>query len=141
MQHPLVCIMPLDHPLTSKSHVEPPDLEQVPFVAFHPDIHVSRLCQEMFDAYRVNAQIALVANAAVTVCEFVAAGRGVSLVHPLLVSGLEHRLTVRRFEPEIPYSFQLCRSVDSRNALLVDAFAQELRATAAHISRSLLSES
>jgi DNA-binding transcriptional LysR family regulator len=141
MEHPLVCIMPLDHPLTSKSHVEPQDLERLPFVAFHPDIHVSRLVEEMFEAYRVKTQIALVANAAATVCEFVAAGRGVSLVHPLLVSGLEHRLTVRRFEPEIPYSFQLCRSVDSRNALLIEAFAEELRTTAAQISRSLLSES
>jgi DNA-binding transcriptional LysR family regulator len=78
------------------------------------------------------------ANAAPTACEFVAAGLGVSLVHPLMVGGLEHRLAVRRFEPEIPYSFQLCRSGDNRNAKLVEAFTQELRSTATQISRSLV---
>jgi DNA-binding transcriptional LysR family regulator len=95
----------------------------------------------MFEAYRVKPQIVLVANVAPTICEFVAAGVGVSLVHPLVVSGLEHRLAVRRFAPEIPFHFQLCRSVDSRNAQLVEAFAQEVRSTAAQISRSMLNES
>jgi hypothetical protein len=47
---------------------------------------------------------------------------------------------VRRFAPEILFNFQLCRSADSRNAQLVEAFAQEVRATAAQISRSMLSE-
>ena len=65
----------------------------------------------------------------------------VSLVHPLMVSGLEHRLAVRRFEPEILYKFQLCRCADNRNAQLVEAFAQELRAIATQISGSMLSES
>ena len=94
----------------------------------------------MFESYKIKPQIVLVANVAPTLCEFVAAGMGVSLVHPLVVSGLEHRLAVRRFEPEILYNFQLCRSRDSRNAQLVESFAQELRATAAQISRSRLSE-
>jgi hypothetical protein len=57
-----------------------------------------------------------------------------------MVSGLEHRLAVWRFEPEIPFNFQLCRSADGRNARLVEAFAQELRVTAAQISRSMLAE-
>jgi DNA-binding transcriptional LysR family regulator len=140
MEHPLVCIMPLDSPLTTKSHIEPKDLDQIPFVAIDPDIYVGHLVEDMFDAQRIKPNIVLVANRALTVCEFVAAGLGVSLVHPLMVSGPEHRLAVRRFEPEIPYSFQLCRLAESRNSQLVEAFAQELRSTAAQISRSMLSE-
>jgi DNA-binding transcriptional LysR family regulator len=141
MEHPLVCIMPRDHPLAAKSQIEPQDLDQIPFVAFHPDTDVGSCVEGMFESYRVKAQIALVANWALTVCEFVAAGLGVSLVHPLEVSGLEHRVVVRRFEPEILCNFQLCRTADSRNAQLVEAFAQEVRTTAAQISRSMLSES
>jgi DNA-binding transcriptional LysR family regulator len=140
MEHPLVCIMSPDHPLAAKSHIEPQDLDQIPFVAFHPDIDIGHSVGEMFDAHRVKAQIVLVANVAPTICEFVAAGVGLSLVHPLMVSGLEHRLAVRRFEPEVLFNFQLCRSADSRNAQLVEAFAQEVRATAAQIFRSMLSE-
>lgn len=141
MEHSLVCIMPPDHPLAAKSQIEPHDLDQIPFVAFNPEGDIGHRVEGMFEAHGVKAKIVFVTNAAPTLCEFVAAGLGVSLVHPLMVSGREPRLAVRRFEPEILYSFQLCRSADSRNAQLVDAFAQEVRATAAQISRSILSES
>jgi DNA-binding transcriptional LysR family regulator len=140
MEHPLVCIMPLGHPLAAKGQVEPQDLDQIPFVAFDTDIYVSHLIEEMFEAYTVRPETVLLANTAPTVCEFVAAGLGVSLVHPLMVSGLEDRLAVRRFLPDIPYGFQLCRSADSRNARHVEAFAQELWALAAQVSRSMLNE-
>jgi DNA-binding transcriptional LysR family regulator len=110
-------------------------------VSFHPDAYVGHLVARMFETYSVKAQIVLVANVAPTVCEFVAAGLGVSLVYPLMVSGLEHRLAVRRFDPEILYNFQLCRSLESRNAEFVEAFAQEVRTTAAQISHSMLGKS
>ena len=141
MEHPLVCIMPLGHPLATKSQNGPQDLDQVPFVSFDPDSSIARRVEEMFEAHGVKAQIALVANMAPTLSELVAGGLGVSLVHPLMVSGLEHRLAVRRFEPEILYKFQLCRRADNRNAQLVEAFAQELRAIATQSSHSMLSES
>jgi DNA-binding transcriptional LysR family regulator len=140
MEHPLVCIMPLGHPLAAKSLIEPKDLDQVPFVSFLPDSYTGRRVGELFEAYGVSAQIVFVSNIAPTLCEFVAAGLGVSLVHPLMASALEQRVVVRRFEPAIPYKYQLCRNADNRNAQLVDAFAQDLRATAAQIFRSMLSE-
>lgn len=138
MEHPLVCIMPKDHHLAAKANIEPSDLEQTPFVAFHPDTYIGHCVGGMFDAYKIKAKIGLVANIAPTVCEFVACGLGVSLVHPLMVGSLEHRLNVRRFEPSLPFHFQLCRSADSRNARLVEAFVEELRVTATAISRSML---
>ncbi len=141
MEQPLVCIMPRDHPFAARRQIKPQDLDQVSFVTFHPEAYVGHLVERMFETHRIKPQIVLIANVAPTVCEFVAAGLGVSLVHPLMVSGLEHRLVVRRFEPEVPYSFQLCRIADSRNTQLIGAFAQELRATAAQISRSMLRES
>ena len=141
MEHPLVCIMPPDHPLSAKSQIEPQDLNRIPFVSFMPDTYIGHSVQKMLENYGVKAQIALVADVAPTLCEFVAGGLGVSLVHPLMVSGLEHRLVVRRFEPEILYMFQLCRGPENKNAKLVDAFAQELRATAAQISAALLKAS
>jgi DNA-binding transcriptional LysR family regulator len=141
MEHPLVCIMALDHPLVAKSQIEPQDLDQIPFVGFNPEGDIGHRVEVMFEAHGVKAQIVLVTNAAPTLCEFVAAGLGVSLIHPLMLSGLEHRIAVRRFAPEILFNFQLCRSADSRNAQLVDAFAQEVRVTAAQISRSMLNES
>jgi len=138
MEHPLVCILPLDHPLTAKGIIEPEDLQDIPFVSFNPDTFAGHRVEEMFEKYAVRSRVVLVSNAAPTICEFVAAGLGVSLVHPLMVSGLEDRLTIRPFAPEIPFNFQLCRAVDSRNAQLVSDFADQLRATAKQISRSLV---
>lgn len=140
MEHPLVCIMPQDHPLTSKSHIEPKDLEQVPFVSLHPDVYLGHLVEEMFEAYKVKVQVALVVNASQTSCEFVAGGVGVSLVHPIMMSELKHRIAVRRFEPEILYRYQLCHRANNRNARLVDAFAEDVRTTASEISRSILDQ-
>jgi DNA-binding transcriptional LysR family regulator len=141
LEHPLVCIMPLDHPLTARSHIEPLDLDQIPFVTFHPDAYVGHVIEGMFKTYKVLVQSVVVTNVAPTLCEFVAAGLGVSLVHPLMLSGFENRLAVRRFEPEIHFNFQLCRSVHNRNVPLVEAFAQESRTLAAQISRSFLAAS
>jgi DNA-binding transcriptional LysR family regulator len=141
MEHPLVCIMPLEHPLTAKSHLEPQDLDRIPFVSFNPDRHIGHCVEGIFETYKVKPQISLVVNVAPTLCEFVASGLGVSLVHPLMVCGLEHRLAVRRFEPEMPFDFKLFRSVETRNAQLVEAFAQDLRSTADQVFRSVLSKS
>jgi DNA-binding transcriptional LysR family regulator len=141
MEHPLVCIMPLNHPLAAKGRVEPRDLDQIPFVSSNLDNYIGHQVESLLEDYGVKVQIVLVANVAPTLCEFVAAGFGVSLVHPLVISGLEHRLVVRRFEPEILFNFQLCRSADSRNAQLVEAFAQAVRFTAAQISQFKSSQS
>jgi DNA-binding transcriptional LysR family regulator len=138
MELPLACVMPTDHPLAAKRSIEPSDINQLPFVAFSSDIYVSHIVSDMFEAYKVAPQIVLITNNALTVCEFVAAGLGVSLIHPVMASGFEGRLVLRRFEPALPYSFQLCRSADSRNAQIVEAFAQELREKAQAISQALL---
>ncbi|MFB0872620.1 MULTISPECIES: LysR substrate-binding domain-containing protein [unclassified Sphingobium] len=140
LEQPLVCIMPPDHALAAKTHIEPQDLIGTPFIAFDSDIYVAHLVATTLERYKVEPQIVLVTNAAPTVCEFVAAGLGVSLIHPLMVSGLEHRVAVRRFQPEIPYNFQLCRSADSRNAHIVEAFVEELRERANEAAHSLLVE-
>ncbi|GLQ12504.1 LysR family transcriptional regulator [Devosia yakushimensis] len=139
MKHPLVCIMPLEHPLAEKPVVEPHDLDLVPFITFPADTYLGRRIEGLLDAYKVRPQIVLVANVAPTVCEFVSAGVGIALVHPLTLNGLEQRLTIRRFEPEISYHFQLCRNLDSKNAKIIDAFAEDVRHTAADIAQNMLS--
>lgn len=139
MGHPVVCIMPPGHPLAAKSVITPQDLNHVPFIGFDPESHTSQRVMSVLKAHDVVCNTVLVANVSPTLCEFVAAGHGVSLVHPLIVSGMRSQLAIRRFEPEVQLDFQLCRIRDSRNARLVDAFLEEARSAAQQISRSLLS--
>lgn len=132
MDHPLVCAMPLGHPLAQHDVIHPKDLQDRDFVTFsEPD--VGRLVREMLEAHDVRPNIMLVSNVASTLCEFVAGGLGLALVHPLAISGLEDRLAVRRFEPAISLHYQLCYSADNRNAELVQKFASIIRAVSADI--------
>ena len=140
VEHPLVCILPLGHPLAEKELIEPADLNGIPFVAYHRDTYFGHVVEDMFEKYQVEPQNVLVANVAPTICNFVAAGLGVSLVHPLTLAGIEQRLVVRRFEPEIMFHFQLCSSPDSRNQRLVDAYSEELRITASSILKAVLKD-
>jgi len=137
MEQPLVCVMPHGHPLARKAHIRPKDLADIPFVSLNPDNYLSHQIESALAAHSVTPQTALIANLGPTLCEFVAAGVGVSLIHPLVASGLEGRLVMRPFEPRILSGFQLCRSIDSRNAQLVDAFAEQLRMAAAQISSTM----
>jgi DNA-binding transcriptional LysR family regulator len=133
MRQPLICILPLGHPLASKTMIRPEDLRNVAFVRPHTDTYVGQVIDRMLDDAGIEVRTVLVANVAPTLCESVAAGLGVSLVPLLFVSGLEQRLIVRPFEPEILYNIQLCRSADSRNEDLVEVFAENLKQTAAQI--------
>jgi DNA-binding transcriptional LysR family regulator len=140
MEHPLVCIMAPDHPLAERTVIEPNDLDGVPFISFDPESYTGQRIAAVFSRYKVNANIVLDATIAPTLCEFVAAGLGVSLVHPLFISGMGGRLVARRFEPAVLFDFLLCRAHKTRDAGLVETFVQETRAAADRISRELLSE-
>ena len=138
MEQPMVCVMAHDHPLTRRSVIRPADLDRLPYVSFPLDSDVGHKVSSLFEIHRVEMNIVLVANFVLTVCEFVAAGLGVSLVHPVLASGMAGRLAVRRFEPELFDNVVLCHNVDNRNANLVDVFANAVRETAEIVSREML---
>jgi DNA-binding transcriptional LysR family regulator len=138
MAHPLVCILPLDHPLAKKSIIAPRDLDGVPFVSFDPESYTNRRVSQVLDAHGVVPDIVMNVNVSPTLCEFVAAGVGVSLVHPLIVGSLRDKVAIRRFEPAVQLNFQLCRIRDSRNARLVDAFLDTARQAAEEVSRTIL---
>lgn len=138
MAHPLVCIMAPDHALTSKARVEPPDLDGCRFIAFNAESIAGHRIEQMLESVGTAPNIVMVSNVATTICEAVAAGVGVSLVHPLTVSGMEDRVAVRPFDPALEFSYQLSRSADSRNARFVDMFVDELQKTATKISQTIL---
>ena len=134
----VVCALPLGHPLAQKSVITPKDLAGVPFISFEPESHTNRRITQALEAGGVSPSVVMTVNVAPTLCEFIAAGVGVSLVHPLVVGGLRDRVAIRRFEPSVQLDFQLCRIRDNRNARLVDAFLGAARETAEEISRTIL---
>ncbi|WP_172339535.1 LysR substrate-binding domain-containing protein [Novosphingobium sp. SG751A] len=139
MEHALVCVMPIGHPLSRKHRVEPADLDNIAFIGFDAEVYIGQLVDRMIEASGIRPNVVVSATMSLPVCEMVAAGLGVSLVHPLMLSGLEDRVAVRPFGPDIKFKFQLCRNPEDRNAKLMQAFAQHVRDVAAQISKSVLS--
>jgi DNA-binding transcriptional LysR family regulator len=133
MEHALVCALPPSHPLCKKKVIRPRDLDNVPFVTFFVMSQTRQLVEAVFDDHRVRLNLVLETDNAPSVCEFVAAGLGVSLIHPLFAGGMQERIVLRRFEPEVHFRFQLCRMPASQNSALVDAFFQEVRNVAAEL--------
>lgn len=136
--HPLVCVMPLSHRLAARNVITPADLDREPFVAFDQDSYTAQRIANLCTAHGVQPRIAMVANVSPTLCEFVAAGVGVSLLHPLMASGFRDRLAIRRFEPEMSFDFQLCRARESRSSKLVSAFLKHARQTAQAVTHEML---
>jgi DNA-binding transcriptional LysR family regulator len=137
-EHSVVCIMPSGHALAAKRVIVPQDLAATPFVSFDPESSTGQRIAAMFAAHAIRPPIAVVANTAPTVCEFVAAGTGVSLVHPLMISGYHDRFVFRPFEPATTLGFLLCHSRESRNARLVGDFIKVARATAQRMLKEAL---
>ncbi|AOB31486.1 LysR family transcriptional regulator [Bordetella sp. H567] len=136
-QHALMCAMPVNHELTRKRVIRPRDLSGLPFIAFGADSQTHQLAQAAFRQAEAQLNVVLDTNTAPTACEFVAAGLGVSLIHPLFADGFQNRLVLRRFEPDMQFHFQLCRMQASRNAGLVETFVEEARILAAQVPRDL----
>jgi len=132
LEHPLVCTMPPGHALAAKKFVQPADLDELPFISFDRETGDGQRIAALAAEHKVRLNVVLVANIAPTLCEFVAAGHGVSLVHPLMVKGFGDRLVIRPFEPAISSHFQLCHSKDSRNTYMIGGFADVVRETARH---------
>lgn len=139
MRHSMVCVMPRDHELSSRKKVDARDLEGVPFITLPPDTYTGRMANEACQSRGIAPNIVLIADTMPIVCEFVASGLGVSLVHPLVAAGYRERLVILPFDPEIESVFQLCWNSESRNSKLIAAFANDLRSTAELISSSIFS--
>ena len=125
--HPVVCIMPMGHELAKKSTIKPEDLAELPFISLDPESASQKHIVAMLAEHGVHLNVALVAKASPMLCRFVAAGYGVSLVHPLVAKGFNEPLVVRPFEPAIPLYYYICRSNDDRNSHLVMDFIKAAR--------------
>ncbi|MQB35470.1 LysR family transcriptional regulator [Agrobacterium tumefaciens] len=136
---PLVCVVPIGHHLASRVSVAPSDLKGERFIAFSPNSVIRVQVEKMLEENGIILDVALDATTAKSVCEFVAAGMGIAVVHPLTIAEhLRDKISVVQLKPSSPFGFQLCRPRESRNTVLVDAFCDEVKKAAADSLPSLL---
>lgn len=124
LKHPLVCLLPAAHPLTQRDSVSMADLDGQPFIAFDTSVAIRRVVDDLYAQAGLIPNYVLEATTAPTLCEFVAAGLGLSLVHPQMADTVAKDIVTRPFLPEVENHFLLGRAKGARNARYVDDFVR-----------------
>lgn len=122
MESPLVCIMPKGHQLSAHDQVEPSDIDGIPFISYASHNLDRQVVDEIFRAHGVEPDVVLECETVPTLCQFVQAGLGIALTHPLCVIDMDDRLDVRPFKPDVSRYFHFCHARSPANKLLVEEF-------------------
>ena len=102
-----VCILPPEHPLACKSTVDADDLANESFVSVDPSILLRQRGDAVFGERRVNRRLRVQVSTTVLACNMVAAGVGVSIVHPLVALAFKSLVVVRKFKPAITFDYAI----------------------------------
>lgn len=126
-----VCVMPKDHPLAARDVVAPRDLQDFPYISFVPEALARFKTDLAFNKAGVRRDMALETQTAISVCDLVTAGAGVSVVDPFTAFAFRDRLVIRRFRPAIGYGFAMLFPVRRPRSLIADRFSEFVRKGAA----------
>lgn len=124
----MLCALPAGHRLCSHSVVRPQDLAGERFVA-HPRTLDTRLrVDALFAAHGIAPKIQLETQVSHTICSFVEAGAGVSLVDA--VTAWSYRgpgVVFKPFEPALVTDFSMLTPSQRPPALLLKSFIEHVR--------------
>jgi DNA-binding transcriptional LysR family regulator len=126
-EEPFCCILPVGHAKAHHRVLTPESLRNECFVAFLPDSYTRRRIETVLESEGVTLDRLIEATTATTVCELVAAGLGIALVHPLMLERVSEKVIARPFSPTISSGFLICRPQSIRNRELIHAFSQAAR--------------
>lgn len=133
----LVCILPRGHRLASRRVLTPEDLAEEPFISFDAETQTQARIMAAFQSFGLVPNMVMEASTANTVGEIVAAGMGVSIIHPFLAEPVRKRVVMRPFEPHTFFEFAICRAHDSRRLELAEEFVREVRLEARRFQQEM----
>lgn len=134
---PMHCIMPVGHPLTSKSQVEPTDLVLHNYVAFESDSPL----QSTIDAVVRDSGLKLYPKAIVTttptLVELVGRGVGISVVHPFAMIDSGSEVEMRPFVPKVFWDYKIIVSSTIGSSVRIDDFVESTKTVATALLEAL----
>lgn len=122
-----VCILPPGHKFAPRATIHAEDLADESFVSVDPSILLRHRVDAVFGERRVNRRLRVQASTTVLACNMVAAGVGVSIVHPLVALAFRTQLVIRKFAPSITLDYAILSQPGS-SSRVVAAF-REVAAT------------
>lgn len=124
-----LCVVPMDHPLADKDVIHAQDLEGAPFISVEPGTLFRYRIDELFGSLGIQRDLRIEVQSTVIVCNLVAKGQGVSIVHRFIGENFEGRVAVRPFSPEIRFEYGLLSPVGQTRSAVAEAFADSLHST------------
>lgn len=122
-----VCMLPKAHPLCRFEKLTPRELDGLPFVTlFKGDplyLSIAAAFSKMNAAWNVVVETEFLTSA----CEFVASGRGVGLIDPLISAAFTDKVELRPFEPTITYQIAILYPIHDQISRVALDFVDVLR--------------
>jgi DNA-binding transcriptional LysR family regulator len=124
----LVCAVPANHRLANREVIRPEDLEGESFISHPKTIHTRLETDSVFAAHGVERDLRIECQVSMSICNFVEAGLGVSLVEAITASVYRgDRVRFISFEPAMKTNFSVLTPIDRRPSLLLQAFIAHVR--------------
>lgn len=106
---PAICILPVKHPLAKRKVVTASDLAGIPFVSARRETLLRQRVDDVFDRLGIAREMLFECHNTEVMCQLVAAGLGVSIVHPFVRKPADNSFVNRPFEPAIRMEYAMFR--------------------------------
>lgn len=130
-----VCVLPLDHPLAGKSSIEAADLEGMPFISMESGAFFRYRIDELFGRLGIPRSLGIEVQSTIMICNLVAKGLGVSIVHPFIADNFANQLVTRPFEPAIRFDYGLLFPAGQTRSQITTEFVKTLQESLAGMDR------
>lgn len=122
-----VCILPPEHRLAGAQVINAGDLENEQFIAVEPGASFRYRIDELFGQLAVSRSLTIEAENSVLICNLVAAGLGVAVVHPFIANDFGSRIVAKRLQPELRMDYGLLFPSGQTRSQVTQEFCTELR--------------
>jgi DNA-binding transcriptional LysR family regulator len=133
---PAICIVPARHPLARKKIIEAHQLEGVPFISERQETLLRSRVDAVFDKLNIHRSMQFECHNTETICDMVAAGMGVSIVHPFIKTSRDHAYVERPFQPNILLEYAMITAPKGRISRHAELLARRVLAEAKDLGRA-----
>ncbi|WP_454917734.1 LysR family transcriptional regulator [Xanthobacter sediminis] len=130
---PAICILPKGHVLARNKVVDAQDLAQFPFVSARRETLLRQRVDETFERVGVTRQLQFEAHNTEIMRQLVAAGFGVSVIHPFVQRPANDAFICRPFTPSILMEYALFRKPPGESSNAADVMAKYIIAETRHL--------
>lgn len=134
-----VCIMPRNHRLAARTHINAKDLDGEPFIAFVKDGSMREVIDKVFEDLNVRPRCMANASNSHVACTLAKHLNAVSLVDPYTAMHIlrQEELVMKPFSPSVNYSYQLIWPRYRASNPLANILVTEIKTTLDQYDRQL----